>query len=208
MGTACASPAIPPHTPVNRPCLRAPSTVCAIRRSNPGIQGINLGSKLRVPAIHGERVLGQIVGSDREEIRLLSEDLGHHSHGGNFHHDAARHRCDPQRIRFFGEDCLGIPQLCNRSNHREHNPDLAEFRCAKKRAKLRAKDFRAVESDANSPLAQERIVFFRDRQIRERLVSTDIKGADDENLFPADHLLRSPCTPRIARLRLGRPRAP
>ena len=90
--------------------------------------------------------------------------------------------------RFFGEDCLCIAQLCNRGDHREHDPDLAEFRCAEEGAKLRAKDFRPVESDANSPLAEERIVLLRNWQIGERLVSADIQGADDERLFPADHL--------------------
>ena len=40
-----------------------------------GIQGINLRGELRMPAIHRERVLGEIVGADGEEIRFLGKDL-------------------------------------------------------------------------------------------------------------------------------------
>ena len=35
-----------------------------------GIQRIDLRRELRMPAIHGERVLGQVVGADREEVGL------------------------------------------------------------------------------------------------------------------------------------------
>ena len=53
---------------------------------------------------------------------------------------------------------------------------------------MRAQDLRAIEPDAHAALAEERIVFFRNRQVGERFVAADIERANDERMLFADGL--------------------
>jgi DNA polymerase-3 subunit delta len=56
---------------------------------------------------------------------------------------------------------------------------------AKERAQLGAQDFRPIEPDANAALAEEGIVLARNRQVRQRLVTAHVEGAnDDRHLGP------------------------
>src|SRR5262245_1224658 len=57
-----------------------------------GVQRIDFGRELRMPAIHCERVLREVVGTEGKEIRLGREGPRHHGDGGHFDHDAARER--------------------------------------------------------------------------------------------------------------------
>ena len=63
---------------------------------------------------------------------------------------------------------------------------LPELRSAEKRAKLRAKDFRPVEPDANAAFAEERIVFLRDGQIGQRLVAAHVQRPNDQRPIRAN----------------------
>ena len=152
----------------------------------PGVEGINLGSELGVAAIHRKGVLGEIVRANREEIRFLGKNLGHHSHDRNFRHDAARHGGDPERTGFLSQNRLRVKQFRHRCDHRKHDAQIPELGSAKQSAKLRAEDFRPVKPDADAAFAKEWVVFFRNRQISERLVSPDVKRADNHGTVRAE----------------------
>ena len=75
IGTAARSEPSPPQTadPAGR--------VARLRRrgdqaQHGGMQGVELAGQLRVAAVHGQRVLGQVVGADGEEVGLRGELVG------------------------------------------------------------------------------------------------------------------------------------
>jgi hypothetical protein len=73
-----------------------------------------------------------------------------------------------------------VSQFAQCRDHRKHDADAAGTGRTQNRAELRSQDLRPIEADPHAPLAEERIVFLRDRQVSQRLVASDIKSADDE----------------------------
>ena len=63
---------------------------------------------------------------------------------------------------------------------------LPELGSTKESPKLGTKDFRPVESDANAAFTQEGIVFFRNRQIGQRLVTAHVKGPYNQRMILTD----------------------
>jgi hypothetical protein len=52
------------------------------------VQAVGLRGQFGMLAIHRQRILGEVVGADGEEIDQWRETVGHHRHGGNLDHDA------------------------------------------------------------------------------------------------------------------------
>ena len=92
----------------------------------------------------------------------------------------------PSELGFLSQNRLGVKQLRHGGDHRKHDAQLPEFGSAKESAKLRAEDFRPVKPDPDAAFAKERVVFLRNRQIGERLVSADVERADDHGTIRAE----------------------
>ena len=92
------------------------------------VQRIDLRGELRMASIHRERVLGQVVGADREKVRLPGKLLGHERRRRDLHHDADRRQRHTEPGRFFRQDRLRVTQFAQHRNHRQHDADLSERR--------------------------------------------------------------------------------
>ena len=75
-GTACGSPAMPPQTPVQRPCVCERANRHVDQPQHRGREAVDLRREPGVTTIHRERVLREIVGADREEVHLAGELVG------------------------------------------------------------------------------------------------------------------------------------
>ncbi|PHX38694.1 hypothetical protein AO284_23300 [Pseudomonas sp. NZIPFR-PS2] len=50
------------------------------------VQGIDPSGEAGVVAVHGQGVLGQVIGADGQEVRMLGQVFGHQRSGGHFDH--------------------------------------------------------------------------------------------------------------------------
>ena len=113
----------------SRPAACAPSHGVRDEPEHRRVQAVDLRRELRVPAVHRERVLREVVGADGEEVRLARELRRHHGGRRHFHHDAGRaSAATPRRAASSASIAFDVAQFAERRDHREHDADLAERR--------------------------------------------------------------------------------
>jgi hypothetical protein len=74
-----------------------------------------------IATIHGECILSQIVGADREEINFRSEHIRHQCSGRNFDHDTNLHGGHLQFLAQLFNDGTRLSQFLDVAHHREHD---------------------------------------------------------------------------------------
>ena len=67
-------------------------------------------------------------------------------------------------------------------DHRNHDGDFAIDAGAQDGLELRQEEVVALEADADGAIAEERVVLFRNVEVRQRLVTADVHRADDAEL--------------------------
>ena len=87
-----------------------------------------------------------------------------------------------QLILAFLVDCLSLTQFSQSRDHWEHDLNGTKFGGPNQGPQLRLEDVWAVQADSNCPIAQERIHFLWQRQVVQRLVTTDIQRPHDDRL--------------------------
>lgn len=83
---------------------------------------------------------------------------------------------------FLFIDRLRIAEFLDRSDHREHDAQLAIYRSADQCTQLRTEDIRAVQAQTDGAIAQERVHLFREREILQLLVAADVQRTNDDLL--------------------------
>ncbi|MCY1175462.1 hypothetical protein D9M73_157040 [compost metagenome] len=126
----------------------------------------------RVVAVHGQQVLGQVVGADRQEIHLPRQFFGLvHRRRNLDHHANRRHRHVAAFVAYFAPGAVDqvqrFFQFMGAGDHRQQNPQVVQaFAGLEHGTGLHQEDFRVVEGDANAAPAEERVVFL-DREVRQ-----------------------------------------
>ena len=180
IGTAAGPSASPPHTATPRAV--APRGL-ARRRDQPQhrrMQRVEPRRELRVPAVHRERVLREVVGADREEVDVPRERVGEHGRGRRLDHDAestaaprtpGAHAIATSRARTASSSATSVT-IGSRIRHCAGGRTRRIARsCARSRSGLR-------QARAHAAQAERRVVLVRQRQVIERLVAADVERAD------------------------------
>ena len=150
--------------------------------------------ELRVGAVGGEEVLGQVVGADAHEVDDTAQLIGDQDRRGDLHHDAdARlRRVRHLRPRLLDERTNAL-RVGDVGDHRRHDRNGAAHgsRGEKDRAELRREQGRVLVREPDGTHAEERVRLVRDRNVGQRLVAADVGQAHDDRCVPrrAEHLL-------------------
>ena len=138
--------------------------------------------------VHRQCILRQVIGTNREEIDFLCQTVAHHNRRWGLNHDAKlyiiRH-CNAFCRKFLTHiltNALDFLYLPNRSNHGEHNGNLAISRCTVQGTQLNLKDFRTGQTDTNGTQTHCRIFLMVQTKIVCLLVCTDIQSTDNDAL--------------------------
>ena len=140
--------------------------------------------KQRILAIHGKRILGQVIGSDSKEIHTSGKLLTDHYSRRSFHHNA---RSDIfKRNPLTGQLSLHLPdQLLNRihflffTDHWIHHPQISVPARTVDGANLCFKQIFPVQAKTDSTIAHKRICFLRNLQIGCLFICTKICCSND-----------------------------
>ena len=152
-----------------------------------GMQRREPRREARVPAIHRQRVLHEVVRSDAEERHLLRQRIRGDHRRGRLDHDAERnvgamrHAAVLELARRFGQQGPGLAHFVDGDDERQHDAHVAVHRGAHERAQLRPEELRLVEAHANGAPAEERIRLVRIPPHRE-LVAAHVERADHHGL--------------------------
>lgn len=73
---------------------------------------------------------------------------------------------------------LASREFTDRSDHREHDAELAVNGSTAERTQLGFEDVGAIEAQTDGTVAQERVHFFREFEVGQTLVAADIERAD------------------------------
>ena len=125
-----------------------------------------------VVAVHGQQVLGQVVGAHRQEVDLPRQFLGLVHRRRNFdHHADRRHRYVGAFVAHLAPGAVdqvqGFFQLMGAGDHRQQDAQVVQaFAGLEHGAGLYEENFRVVEGNANPAPAEEGVVFL-DREIRQ-----------------------------------------
>ena len=116
-----------------------------------------------VSPVRRHRVLGQVVGADREEVDLQREHLRHQGRSGDLNHHADLHAVRrphaPRRQRLPGlsDHAPRATQFVERRHHREHDLEGELGRHAQGRPQLRGQECGFLQTETDAPHPQERI---------------------------------------------------
>jgi hypothetical protein len=84
-----------------------------------GMQGVDAGGQLGIAPVHGQHVLGQVVGADRQEVGLGGQQVGGDGGGrGLDHHPQLDAFGDPHLALGLFEHGADGPQLVEAGDHR------------------------------------------------------------------------------------------
>ena len=154
------------------------------------MQAVRLGGQFGMLAIHRQRVLGQIVGANREEIHQRRETVGHHRHRRNLDHDA--------ELDFGAFDLLAGEftvaaqgfDFADVGDHREHDPQRAVLGGAVERPQLGVQQILPLQQQPRTAHAEEGIFLARQIEIGHLLVAADVQRANDQPAtgHDVDHL--------------------
>ncbi len=140
-----------------------------------------------VLTVNGQRILGQIVCSDAEEIHLGSQHIRNHNGRRRLNHNAKLHiaegnvRLGKLRLHFL-HNALNLLYLIHRDNHWEHNGSRTVSTCPENGAELCLKYLRPLQTDTDGTKAHSRILFLGNIKVIGLLVGSDIQGTDNHLL--------------------------
>ena len=135
--------------------------------------------------IDRERILNEVVRSNREEVRLLREDVRDHRRRRNFDHDSdleVRVVFDTFGVQLFSEladERPHLSQFLHAGDERKHDLQISDDRGAQQRAQLRAEHVAVLHAQAQSTKSEDRIVFARADDFARQLSSTEIECSND-----------------------------
>ena len=145
------------------------------------MKGVGRGGQLRVLAVYGQGVLGQVVGPDGEEVHLGRVLLGEEGGGRNLDHDAQRDAGRIERGANLLADGAETAYLLQGSDHGEHHGQSVPLPGgAVEGADLRVEELRPAEQQTHAAHAEERVLLVGKVQVRDALVPADVEGPDDE----------------------------
>ena len=137
-------------------------------------------SNTRVVAVNGKQVLRQVITADRQEVDALSQILDLINSRRNFHHNADFRHLYLKAFfeRFYMRTIDQVQRriyFSNVADHRQHNTKIIEaFTGLHHGANLNQENLRVIEGNANAAPAEKRVCLI-DREVRERLIPTDIQ---------------------------------
>ena len=138
-----------------------------------------------VTAIHRERVLDQVVGSDAEKIHLASQGVGGHRCRRNLDHDAQRRaglNCVPllaEVARLLIQQRSDGSNLLDCRDHRQHDLDVALLGLrAQQSPQLRSEDIGPGQRETHATQAEYRIRLVPLQHPVEVLLATQIQRPD------------------------------
>ena len=152
------------------------------------MMGIEEGIELGLLTVDGQGILGQVVGTDAEEVDFLSQFFTHDGSSRCFDHDADFHifivgnAFFIQFLTDFVKDFFAPLYFPDGNDHREHDGDLTISRSAQESAELRLEEVDAGQADADSTHAHGRVFFRVELEVVDFLVGADIQGTDDDGL--------------------------
>ncbi|KZX21730.1 hypothetical protein ACH61_01100 [Rathayibacter tanaceti] len=129
-------------------------------------------------AVRGERVLGEVVGTDRGEVRHREDPVGEKRRRGHLHHDAGG--ADAELPRHRGE----VAGLVYRRDHRGHHPQVGVGRRVGlgEGGELVAEDLLARAEGAEATQPERRVLLVVVVEEAERFVGAGVECADDDLL--------------------------
>ena len=137
-----------------------------------------------VHPVHGQDVLDQIIGADAEKVRFLGQQIGDGRRRRNLDHDTdlnagIKSKAAGAQILFgLLQNPVGGPNFFQGGDHRVQDFHVAVSAGAQNRGQLGFEQLLAVKADADRPIAEHRIVFFRQFEIFELFVAADIQRPD------------------------------
>ncbi|CRM32414.1 hypothetical protein [Pseudomonas sp. 24 E 13] len=144
------------------------------------MQRIDAGGQACVVAIHGQGVLGQVIGADGQKVCVFGQLLGHQRGGGHFDHHPQfgalrQFQLDAQLIQALAD----LQQFVHLADHRQQDAATRQRRDLQQGTQLLVEQFRAHLGQANAAQTQHRVGFDRQRQVVELLVAAHVDGAND-----------------------------
>ena len=149
--------------------------------------------QLCILTVNSQCILGQIIGSDTEEINLFCKKITDHNSCRSLDHDTLLHvitERDPLFLKlcfYFCYNSLDLLHLSYRDDHRIHDGNISEHACAEKCSQLCLKYFRTVQTDTDRTISHCRVFLMRHIEIIDLLVRSDIQSTNDN--FFAGHIL-------------------
>ena len=140
-------------------------------------------SQIVVLAVAGQRVLGQVVRAAGEEVHLLRQAVADDRRSRSLYHDAD---LDVLVIgdAFLPEFCfdllahlLCLAHLPYAGHHGEHDAQTAVGGSAVESSELGAEYLGPVEADAQSPVAQRRVLFLGHIEVSDLFVRSYVESA-------------------------------
>ena len=143
--------------------------------------------QLRILTVDGQRILGQIVGTDAEEIHLLGQLPADHHRGRCLDHDALLRVTVLQLLlcQLYLHLCHDIGNgvhLPGAGDHGIHDQEIAVGTGTEQRSELCLKNLRPGQTDPDGTTAHGRILLLLQLEVITLLVGADIQGADDHRL--------------------------
>ena len=146
------------------------------------MMGIVELAQLGILTVHRQCVLSQVIGTHREEVCLLSQLLRLNSCCGCLYHDSDGHILNGMTFvsQFLGKlltELSGSADLPDRSDHGEHNAEVAVCTGPQNGAQLRPEDFILTgQADSQASQAQRRIFFLLQSHVGHLLISSNVQG--------------------------------
>ena len=156
------------------------------------MMGIVEAAQVIVLAVAGQGVLGQVVGTDAEEIHFLGQTVTADSSSRRFDHDTDLNVLAVGDALFlevaldFLTHTLGFPDFPDAGDHGEHDAQLAEGRSTEQRTQLGAENLRPGQADAQSAHTHGGVVLLGQVEVTDLFVGADVQRADDD--FLAVHI--------------------
>ena len=138
-----------------------------------------------------------LVPIDRKSA-LLGEQVGHHHRRRHLDHDPDRHLGVERRALAHQlglglvEHLLGLAQLADARDHREHDAHAPVHRRAQEAAQLRLEQLALAQAEADRAQPERRVGLVAERGERHHLVAAEIEGAEGrgERMQPLEHAAR------------------
>ena len=88
----------------------------------------------------------------------------------------------PQLATAFVQNGIGAAQFFQARNHRGHHTNVPDRRRSENGAQLRFENLRTLQTIADRPATQERVLLVLQLEALRRFVAADIEGADDDRM--------------------------
>ena len=152
------------------------------------VGGLIKMSNVVVSTIDGDGVLDQIVCPDAEEFDFAGEmgrgkrGAGHLDHDSHLDVGIELRAFPPQLATAFVQNGIGAAQFFQARNHRVHHTNVPDRRRSENGAQLRFENLRMLQTIADRPATEERILLVLQLEALRRFVAADIEGADDDRM--------------------------